>query len=458
MKKLIRMLALALAMMLALSCCALAEGTADATQAPETTETTETADSAQTGEDAQAADENPVLFTFDGQEFRKDEVDATIQNLLSGNYITSAKDYETAVEYMIQNELIEAEIKERGLDQFTDDELAAFQTEAQTQWDSALDYYVSYFLTEDTDEARASTRAAGEEYYAAQGYSVETLVDSLKLQAAYEKLQSAVLEGQNVEPTEEEIQDVFNQYVEQDKESYENNIYTYELYMNYGAESWYQPSGYRGVLHILLDTDQELLDAYENAVASYEETLSGDADTAAAATESADPNATAAPTEKPVTKEDVEAAREALLAHHQKEIDDIYARLEKGESFESLIAVYGNDPGMQDEENLKNGYAVHPDSIIWDTAFTVGAFSEKMQKPGDVSDPVVGQNGIHIIYYLRDIPAGAVELSDDIRTQITDYLVNVKTNELCNEAIEAWRVKHEVLYNEEAIAAVSAAE
>ena len=50
-----------------------------------------------------------------------------------------------------------------------------------------------------------------------------------------------------------------------------------------------------------------------------------------------------------------------------------------------------------------------------------------------------------------------MELSDDIRTQITDYLTNSKTNELCNEAIEQWRTKHDVLYNEEAIAAVSAA-
>lgn len=449
MKKFARILALALAMMLALSC-AFAEQTADATQAPDAAET-------QAPAEETAEDENPVLFSFDGKEFRRDEVDVVIQNLLNGGYISSAKDYATAVEYMIQNEIIEHEIAQQGMDQFTEEELAAFQTEAQTQWDSALDYYVSYFLTEDTDEARAATRTAGEEYYAAQGYGVEALVDGLKMQAAYQKLQDAVLEGQAVAPTEDEIQEVFNQYAEKDKESYENNIYTYELYMNYGAESWYQPSGYRAVLHILLDTDQELLDAYENAVASYEETISGETEATTAPTESADPAATAEPTEKPVTKEDVEAAREALLAHHQKEIDDIYARLEKGESFESLIAVYGTDPGMQDEETLKTGYPVHKDSIRYDSAFTVGAFSEKMQKPGDVSDPVVGQNGIHILYYLRDIPAGAVELSDDIRTQITDYLTNSKTNELCNEAIEQWRTKHEVLYNEEAIAAVSAA-
>ena len=135
MKKFARILALALAMMLALSY-AFAEQTADATQAPDAAET-------QAPAEETAEDENPVLFSFDGKEFRKDEVDVVIQNLLNGGYISSAKDYATAVEYMIQNAVIEDEIAQQGMDQFTEEELAAFQTEAQTQWDSALDYYVS---------------------------------------------------------------------------------------------------------------------------------------------------------------------------------------------------------------------------------------------------------------------------------------------------------------------------
>ena len=76
MKKFARILALAMAMMLALSC-AFAEQTADATQAPDAAET-------QAPAEETAEDENPVLFSFDGKEFRRDEVDVVIQNLLNG--------------------------------------------------------------------------------------------------------------------------------------------------------------------------------------------------------------------------------------------------------------------------------------------------------------------------------------------------------------------------------------
>lgn len=451
MKKATRFLALLLAMLLALSC-AVAEETTDATQTPET-ETTQAPE-----DDASQAEENPVLFTFDGQEFRKTDVDTMLNNLISVGQLTNEKDYTTAIDYMIQSELMNAEINARGLDQFTEEEEASFQNEAQVEWENALDSYVSYFLTEDTDEARASTRKNAEDYYASFGITLDVLTERFKQQAAYEKLEEAILEGKNVNPSEEEIQEVFNQYVELDKESYEGNIYTYELYQNYGYEIWYQPSGYRGVLHILLDTDEDLLNAYEDAMASYEESLSSEGDETAATEDDAAASAEATEEPKKVTAEDVEAAKAALLAHHQKEIDDIYARLENGETFESLISVYGTDPGMQNEDYLKNGYAVHADSIMWDAAFTTGAFSEKMQAPGDVSDPVIGSYGIHILYYLRDIPAGPVELSDSIREEICNYLTNSKTSDIWYASLEEWKANHEVVYNEEAIAAVSEAE
>lgn len=42
-----------------------------------------------------------------------------------------------------------------------------------------------------------------------------------------------------------------------------------------------------------------------------------------------------------------------------------------------------------DEELEQTGYAVHPESGM--SEFTEGAFSDKMQAVGDVSDPVVAQ-------------------------------------------------------------------
>ena len=105
-------------------------------------------------------------------------------------------------------------------------------------------------------------------------------------------------------------------------------------------------------------------------------------------------------------------------------------------------------------DNLENGYEVHAESTMtWIPEFVAGAFSEKMQKPGDVSDPVVANYGIHILYYLRDIPGGYVEITDAIRTEISDYLNNQKQSAIYYEQLNAWVAEHEVAYNAEAILA-----
>ena len=66
---------------------------------------------------------------------------------------------------------------------------------------------------------------------------------------------------------------------------------------------------------------------------------------------------------------------------------------------------------------LKDGYMAHPDSYM-DEAFLEAVFSDKMQKPGDVSDPSLGMYGIYITYYVREVPSGAVDLTDELYSSI----------------------------------------
>ena len=262
MKKLSRMLALVLALCLALPVFALAEDAPAATDVPAATEA--------------PVVEDPVLFTLDGKEYLKSEVDNILYSLYSNGYVESMTDYATAMQYMIEDEVIIAKIKELGLDQFTEDEEAAFLTEAQAEWDTAIESYVSYFLSEDTEEARAQARQDGEAYYTSMGYSVDMLVENLKMNAGFDLLQAQMFK--DLAPvTEEEIKAVFEEYAAQDKASFENDFYTYEAYQQYyGYESWYKPEGFRGIIHILLEVDEELLNAYTTAQALYEETLSAE--------------------------------------------------------------------------------------------------------------------------------------------------------------------------------------
>ena len=214
----------------------------------------------------------------------------------------------------------------------------------------------------------------------------------------------------------------------------EGNVAMYEMYQQYGQESWYKPEGFRGITHILLEVDEALLTAYTEKKAMLEE-------------EGAE-----------VTQADVDAAFDAVIASRQADIDAIYSRLENGEAFETLIAEFGTDPGMQNAEYLKNGYEVHQDSLMYDMAFTNGAFSEKMQKVGDVSDPVVGSYGIHILYYLRDVEGGNVEMTEEIRAEIEGYLTSAKQSDALNTVMDEWIAACEVVRNEEVISSLYEAE
>ncbi|MBQ6959706.1 MAG: peptidylprolyl isomerase [Clostridia bacterium] len=410
--KLNRILALCVALVLALGCCAAF---------------------------AEETEENPVLITLDGKEIRQDKIIELLNQLINAGYAVEG-DYALAIEYAVQDQVIESKITEWGLDQFTEEEMEAFRNEAHSEWEAAIDSYVSYFLTEDTDEARAQAREDGAAYFTAYGYSEEGLAENLKMSAAYEKLEQKVLEDKDLTVSKEDIRAEFEATAAQHQAAVEGNIGLYELYKTYyGMDFWYTPEGYRSIIHILMKVDDELLTAYTEAQAAYEESKNeenpdGDAEKKAA----------------------MDAAKDAVLASKQTEIDDIYDRLSKGESFADLIAQYGEDTGMADAATLAEGYLVHADSIMYDSAFTSGAFSEKMQKPGDTSDPVIGAHGIHILYYQRDIPGGMIDLSDEISAEIEQSIYTEKVNSFYAEALEGWIAEHEVVYNQEAIDALTA--
>ena len=379
-----------------------------------------------------AEDAAKPAVVVNGEEITVEKVAEYAQALQSNGY-TEEVDYDQAVAYLAEEAVLRQKIKELGLDQYTDDEKAAFDVEAKAQWEADIAAYVEYYLTEDTEEARAQAEKDAIAYYEAYNYNQAAILENLLLGESYARLQNYILEGKEMAVTEDEIAAAFQQYVEQDKEMFEGNVYMYELYqMYYGYQSWYQPEGFRGVTHILLPVDEALLTAWQDARATGEEE---GADTAA-----------------------VEAARQAVLDSCKEQIDAIYTRLEQGESFEALIAEYGTDEGMKNEEYLKNGYAVHPDSMSYDADFVAAAFSDKVQKVGDVSDPTVSQFGIHILQYVKEIPGGAVEMTDEIKAELQEYLSSEKENGFYSEAVSGWINESEIVMNDDVLATLKTVE
>lgn len=401
---------------------------------------------------AEAPAEDPVLATVNGKEITKSQVDAEIVQMLNNQFINDETQYATVLQFMVNRELITKKIADLGFDQFTKEEEDAFLNEAQQQLDMAIETYADYYQSADSEKAREDAVAQARDSFAAQGVTVELIAQDVKNRAGLDRLNEYLLGG--YEPSLEEVQSVFQEVGGMYKQQYENDIAQYEYMTQYGGQnSWFTPEGYRGVVHILLKADDALLENYKALNAAFEEQQqhqdSVPVENGAEATEQP------AEEKKEVTLQMLDEARQAVLDSEKADIDQIYERLNRGESFIDLIKEYGEDPGMTVPSNLEEGYAVHAQSILYDPAFTAAAFSEKMQKVGDVSDPAVSTFGIHILHYLRDLPSG-LELTDAIRQEIEDYLTAKKQNEVFQQALTTWAQQEQIVYFQEAIDAATA--
>ena len=352
-----------------------------------------------------------------------------------------------AMQSLVEDTILFQKATDLGLN-VTDEERAQVEAENAAEWADAVEYCMTYYVgvAEDaTDEEKADGRVNALALLESMGYTESALLENAIDNLRYEKAYAYMVQGAEV--TDADIQATYEERVAEDKAEFEDDIAYYEAQQYYGYSSYYTPAGYRGVTHILLEVDQELLDTWQSLTAMLEEQQ----DEAEYAEENADEEAADAEEEEasaPVTQEQVDAAYAAIIASVQPTIDEIFRKLEEGTPFADLVAEYGTDPGMTVEPTKSEGYAVHMDSIMWDPAFVAGAFS--VDTVGEVADPIVGSYGVHIIQYTRDIPAGAVELTDELKASLRDEVLSIKESELFEATLETWKSESEIVYSAEA--------
>ena len=431
-----------------------AEETAEAA-AEETTEAAaeETAAEETAAEEAtEAAAPVPLLTVYDEEiTDQSNELVSFINDYLSylSQYGYDVSDSTTqsyviasSLEYILEQKLITHKASELGLDEITAEERAEIEENMAASWEEEIAYYMEYYYGITEDSTEEETTQARTEILSAlenQGYTLETVTAQALEQEISTRVESSVID--QVAATDEDVLQYYNDLVSEGKEAAEADLAAYVSncdyamsYPGYFEPVYYIPEGYRSVIHILLTPDAELLDNWKGLAAKLEE--AGE-ETESTGNGEATEEGTSEEAEEPVTPEMVEAARQAIFDSLKEKIDDIESRLEKGESFESLIAEYGEDTGMKEEDLLKNGYMIHALSTSYDPAFAEAAMA--LEKVGDTSEPILGQYGIHIIRYLKDIEAGGVELTDSLRDDLKLELDTQMKNAAYAEALKTWR-------------------
>ena len=481
-----KILAILLAAALMLSAAALAEETAlpEAEATPEVTAT---------------PIPDTLLVTVNGVEIRENDEDLQYFYENDLQTVTNPEDEVNqhyarmmAMESALQTKVIYSKRDSR----FTEEEIASLKEQAKTEWDETVNELMKTQMgitdastEEDKTAARADVLSKLESYY---GYTEETYIDGAVSRAFSERVIEELKEGDpSLSATEEDVAQAIADTIAQEKEEvaayayyqklaeedpekaasksyedlyqelsemapemmeqYANDLATYEMISSYysmsGTPFHYIPEGYRGITHILLSVEKELLDKYNDLKARLEESRNGETEPAAETTEGAEATEAPAETEEPVTEEMVEAARQAILDSRKDTIDEIMKKLADGANFEDLIAEYGTDPGMQDEKNLKNGYSVCKGSTTFIPEFADAAAA--LEKIGDVSDPVVSNYGIHILHYLRDVPAGQIEMTEEELAELKEQIESERINLAIGELVDGWVAEADIAWTAE---------
>lgn len=396
--------------------------------------------------------EGGIVWLADAQEEYQAASDAYAQYGLNiDDYAEDIK--QDILESLTREAVLNDKSAELGLDQLDDAAMANLEAEAEQNFETYVESYKSYFAAEDAteEEAREQTVAA----MAQHGLTLEVMKEQMVESYLDEQLYNFVTK--DVAVTDEEVQAEYDQTVADDEEAYASDDYSYNTDRDNGETIAWNPEGYRAVKHVLIQFDDDQSSQYSDLKSTLDsledekeavENPAEDKEAAADGEEAATEDKEAAPARSleeidadiaKVTAE-IEALYAQLLPQAQQVIDEFNA----GADFDSLIEKYNSDPGMTNEPTATIGYAVSANSTTWDPAFTEGAMS--IAEVGQISAPVYGMYGIHIIYYMNDITPGPVpfeEIADAIRASALE----AKTSDTYDAQVTAWMEEAAPVYH-----------
>ena len=306
-----------------------------------------------------------------------------------------------------------------GADQLTEAELAELAAEADTQYEAMITFYLDYFAEEGlTDE---EVRARTEEYFAGEGYTREGILESAREQAVLDKLYQIVTK--DVLVTDEDLDAYYQARVAADQAQFEEELYNFEFALFGEGVVTYVPAGFRAVKSLLIRFEPEdVTRMYELTAqrAELQAVLGEHPDDVQAKADLAT----------------VQGAIDAIADKVMPGVREIQDKLNAGAQFDRLMAAYNEDAQIEMKPFSETGYYVRENSLLWPEEYTAAALA--LTEPGEVSDPVITPNGVYLIEYLGEVPAGPVPLAD-IRERLLREAMDDGKARAYEAALENWR-------------------
>lgn len=385
MKKLIRLLAVALAVMMLAGCSLV---TVNEEKIVVATVGDETITKAEFNEGFNAL-LSQYGYTQDSEEI------ADQLKTLKENYIAQ----------MVEDKVLERKIKELGLDQVTDEEKAAAEQEIQDWYDEQYAALVENFKTDDTvEDPEAKAAETIENYLSQYGLTLDQMKENSVASISSDKLYDYVTKDVTV--TEEEAKIEFANKVAAAKEKYDADLSAYVSDFENGATIYYTPKGCYYIKHILISLTDEQKQDIKNLRADDDETVAATAD---------------------------EKREEYLLTIREK-AESVLKLVDEGGDFEALMEEYGEDPGMKNEA-YKNGYLTYAGDTGFVTEFADACAA--LTEDGMTSGLVASDFGYHIIRRVSTVPSGEATF-EDVKDSLMESMLTDKKSTTYDQKVEAW--------------------
>lgn len=347
--------------------------------------------------------EDTVVAKVNGQNITKGEFNEVYEQVKQSYFITEEMENDPEQQEaiaQIKAEVLEQLIMQKLLTQKAED--AGFVVnddildQARLEFENIIAEVAAQMEMMDSGNADQEEDAGNQDkdYMAEARAFVEEQLDIMgKTEDEYIKLiaQQMVIDSfveeqvKDVNATEQEIQEYYDERLQAQKENI--SILAYE------EVELYTPEEAR-VKHVLIKLPQEEIDEYNSMIAEGKE------------------------------KEAEEYLDEKLKAIEPKAME-VLEKAKNGEEFEKLIAQYGEDPGMEDNDM---GYIVRQDSSFV-PEFEEAAFS---LEEGEISELVASSYGYHIIKLYEKTPEKEYTLDEKY-----DELEQVVSQQ---KKIDAWQV------------------
>ena len=312
---------------------------------------------------------------------------------------------ENYIAQMVEDKVLEKKIKELGLDQVTDEEKAAAEQEIQDWYDEQYAALVENFKTDDTvEDPEAKAAETIENYLSQYGLTLDQMKENSVASISSDKLYDYVTKDVTV--TEEEAKIEFANKVAAAKEKYDADLSAYVSDFENGATIYYTPKGCYYIKHILISLTDEQKQDIKNLRADDDETVAATAD---------------------------EKREEYLLTIREK-AESVLKLVDEGGDFEALIEEYGEDPGMKNEA-YKNGYLTYAGDTGFVTEFADACAA--LTEDGMTSGLVASDFGYHIIRRVSTVPSGEATF-EDVKDSLMESMLTDKKSTTYDQQVEAW--------------------